>query len=311
MLSKKVTIVIVIFLLPVTLLATCQNARTAIDSNIYCSFTDDLGTNVVLSHKPEKVVSLIGSYAETWVLAGGEPVGVTDDAVTERNMVLPETVKMIGTVKEPNMEVILSLSPDFVLLSADIESHKKISVTLKDLKIPYAFFKVEHFNDYLNMLKICTDITGRSDLYRQNGIDVQTKINELMQNVNSNYKPTVLFIRAFSSGAKAKTEDNMTGKILYDLGCENIAAKHESLLDTLSMEEIIMEDPDFIFVVTMGDGETALNALKEGIQKNPAWSRLSAVKNNRYIVLPKDLFHYKPNAKWGEAYEYLAKILYQ
>ena len=76
------------------------------------------------------------------------------------------------------------------------------------------------------------------------------------------------------------------------------------------MEEIIQEDPDFIFVVTMGDSGKALKALKDGIEKNPAWSGLSAVKNNRYIVLPKELFHHKPNARWGESYEYIAKILY-
>jgi iron complex transport system substrate-binding protein len=76
------------------------------------------------------------------------------------------------------------------------------------------------------------------------------------------------------------------------------------------MEVIIQEDPDFIFVITMGDSEKALQNLKEGIETNPAWKDLSAVKNNRYIVLPKELFHYKPNARWGESYEYVAKILY-
>ena len=76
------------------------------------------------------------------------------------------------------------------------------------------------------------------------------------------------------------------------------------------MEVIIKEDPDYIFVVTMGDSDKALKNLRESIEKNPAWSELSAVKNQRYIVLPKELFHYKPNARWGESYEYMAKILY-
>jgi iron complex transport system substrate-binding protein len=60
----------------------------------------------------------------------------------------------------------------------------------------------------------------------------------------------------------------------------------------------------------MGDSEKALKALQDGIAKNPAWSNLTAVKNDRFVVLPKELFHYKPNARWGESYEYVAKILY-
>ena len=98
--------------------------------------------------------------------------------------------------------------------------------------------------------------------------------------------------------------------MLDNLATINIAAQHPSLLEDLSIEEIIEEDPDFILVTTMGDEQKALEGLKNGIEKNPAWSNLSAIKNDRYILLPKDLFHYKPNNRWGESYEYLAKIIY-
>ena len=37
---------------------------------------------------------------------------------------------------------------------------------------------------------------------------------------------------------------------------------------------------------------------------------LSAVQEGRVYVLPRELFHYKPNARWAEAYEYLLAILY-
>lgn len=276
----------------------------------YYTFTDDLSNTVTLKQKPERVVSLIGSYAETWVLAGGELVGVTDDVITQRQMDISEETKIIGTVKDPNLEELLSLSPDFVLLSPDIENHIKISETLENLNIAHAFFKVEYFEDYLNMLDICTDITGNKELYEENGLKVQRQIEDVLSKIDKSKEPTVLFIRAFSSGAKAKSDDNMACKILEDLGTCNIASKHQSLLEDLSIEEIIEEDPDYIFVTTMGDSDKAIEALKKGIQQNPAWNNLSAVKNDRYVILPKELFHYKPNARWGESYEYLAKILY-
>ena len=73
---------------------------------------------------------------------------------------------------------------------------------------------------------------------------------------------------------------------------------------------MISADPDYIFVTTMGDEQKALDYLDSLIAENPAWSELTAVKENHYVVLPKDLFHYKPNNRWGESYEYLAEILY-
>ena len=111
----------------------------------------------------------------------------------------------------------------------------------------------------------------------------------------------MLLIRAFSSGIKAKTDDELAGAILKDLGAHNIADDHPSMLEDLSMEEVIAADPDYIFVTTMGDEQKALDYLNGLIGENPAWSELSAVKEDRYVVLPKDLFHYKPNNRWGKA----------
>lgn len=312
--GKRMSIAILLILLLVQLLSGCTTQPAAKevteDSGGYYSFTDSLQNSVVLEDKPDKVVSLVGSYAETWLLAGGELAGVTSDVVSERKMDLPQDIEIVGTIKDPNLEEILDISPDFVLMSPDIENHVKISETLKKANIPHGFFKVEHFEDYLNMLDICTDITGNKELYNKNGLDIQKQIDEVLAKVDSENSSDILLIRAFSSGAKAKDDDNMACRILNDLGTTNIASKHKSLLEDLSIEEIIQEDPEYIFVVTMGDSQEAINALKEGIEKNPAWENLSAVKNGRYIVLPKELFHYKPNARWGESYEYLAKILY-
>ena len=258
------------------------------------------------------MVSLVGSYAETWTLAGGELIGVTDDVIKEDRLKITDEISIVGTVKDPNVEEILFLSPDFVLLSPDIENHLKIAETLEDANIAHAYFKVEYFEDYLNMLNICTDITGNKDLYEEHGLKIKEDIEYILSKIKTNSlnKPTVLFVRAFSSGAKAKKDDNLTCKMLEDLGTVNIVAKHPSLLEELSIEEIIQEDPDYIFVTTMGNTEKAIEALKSGIEKNPAWSNLTAVKNNRYIILAKELFHYKPNAKWGESYRYLAEIIY-
>ena len=86
--------------------------------------------------------------------------------------------------------------------------------------------------------------------------------------------------------------------------------KYNILTLHTSLEEVIAADPDYIFVTTMGDEQKALDYLNGLIQQNPAWSELSAVKEDRYVVLPKDLFHYKPNNRWGESYQYLGEILY-
>lgn len=273
-------------------------------------FTDAMGYEVSLKSW-DRVVSLYGSFAETWVQAGGSLVGSTNDAIKERKLELGADVKIVGTVKEPNFEELLALNPDFVILSADTAEHVALHDALNNASIPHAYYRVDTFTEYLSMLEQFCGMTGRSDLYEQNGLAVQRSIDKTLQTVKGQESPSVLLLRAFSTGAKAKGDDNLAGVILRDLGTDNLVTRHESLLEDLSMEEILSADPDYIFVVTMGsDDQKALDYLAQHFESNPAWAGLSAVKNKQYIVLPKELFHFKPNARWGESYAYLAKILY-
>ena len=313
---KKCSLLIVtLILIIVTFLSSCnkQIPENEQRENGQVRFVDALGYDVSVEKAEnggvKRVVSLMGSFAETWLQAGGTLVGVTSDAVSERNLELDEDIKTIGTVKAPNIEEILALTPDFVILSADLDQNLNIAEILKNAGIVTAFFKVEYFSDYLNMLKICTDITDREDLYELNGLTVEKRIQAVLQKVDIKSSPSVLFLRASSTGVKVKGDDNMTGVILKDLGATNITSIKPSLLENLSMEAIIKDDPDFVFITTMGETNEQSESI-QALYNNPAWNELKSVKNNNLYILPKELFHYKPNNRWGQSYEYLAKILY-
>ena len=276
-----------------------------------CTFTDSLGNTVELEQPPKRVAALLGSYAETWLLAGGEVVAVTQDAYDERGLELPEDTVNLGANQQPDLEALFAAEPDLVLLTPDLDGQMGLRDSLEAAGIPAAWFKVETFDDYLNMLKICTDLTGRADLYQKNGLDIQSEIDAAIASVPEGEAPTVLLLRAYSSGVRAKNSDNIAGAILKDLGAANIADSDSGLLEDLQMESILAADPEFIFVTTMGASqEAALESLDELLHSDPAWQTLTAVKEDRVEVLPKDLFHYKPNARWGESYQMLAELMY-
>ena len=276
-----------------------------------CTFTDSLGNTVELEQPPKRVAALLGSYAETWLLAGGEVVAVTQDAYDERGLELPEDTVNLGANQQPDLEALFAAEPDLVLLTPDLDGQMGLKDSLAAAGIPAAWFKVETFDDYLNMLKICTDLTGRSDLYQKNGLDIQSGIDAAIASVPEGEGPTVLLLRAYSSGVRAKNSDSIAGAMLKDLGAVNIADSNSGLLEDLQMESILAADPEVIFVTTMGASqEAALKSLDELLHSDPAWQTLTAVKEGRVEVLPKDLFHYKPNARWGESYQMLAELMY-
>lgn len=280
-------------------------------STAFYQFEDSLGNMVTLQEQPKRVAALMGSYAETWLLSGGELVAVTQDAYDERGLELGENTVNVGTNQQPDMEALFAAEPDFVILTADMEGQVNMKDSLAAAGIPAAWFKVESFRDYLWMLDICTDLTGRKDLYEENGASIQETIDETIAAVPEGEKPSVLLLRAYSTGVRAKNSDNIAGQVIADLGAINIADSDAGLLEDLQMESILAADPDFILVTTMGSSEeAALASLEELFNSDPAWQSLTAMKEDRVKVLPKNLFHYKPNAKWGESYTMLFDILY-
>lgn len=289
-----------------------QQTAKAAETQSGVTFTDAMGYPVTVQSW-NRVVSLYGSFAEAWTLAGGTLTATTEDAIKERGLDLGTDIAVIGTNQDPNTEEILAQNPDFVILNAEVSEQTALHEFLQEAGVPHAYFKTNTFDEYLAMLRTFCDMTGREDLYEQNGLAVQQQISDVLELVQ-NAKlpaPNVLLLRAYSSGCKAKGSDNMTGAMLKDLGAINIADADDSLLENLSMENIIADDPEDIFVVTMGASQQkALDWLAENLQANPAWSGLSAVQSGHYYLLDKALFHYKPNARWGESYRTLAALLY-
>ncbi len=296
------------------LFSGCAAERTPVSespsSAAAVSVTDSNGDTLEVPSDTQNVVCLYGSYADAWLSAGGALTGVTEDAVEERELEVGDA-QIVGTVKDPNAEEIISLNPDWVILSLDIAGQVELRDVLENAGLACSYFRVDTFEDYAFMMKQFCQVTGHTELIEEKVEQVSVQISDVVGKAETAGDfPNVLLMRAFSTGVKAKTDDELAGAILKDLGTHNIADDHPSMLEDLSLEEVIASDPDFIFVTTMGDEQKALNYLDSQIEGNPAWQELSAVKNGRYVILPKDLFHYKPNSRWGESYEYLAKILY-
>lgn len=290
------------------LLGGCGRTVAPPDTAWSYSFCDANG-HAVTVRSLDRVAVLYGSFAETWVLGGGRLCAATEDYVTERGG-NTDGVTIIGTVKAPNVETLLALSPTLVILSADIAAHATLADTLRQMQIPTACMRVDSFEDYYQFLRIVTDMTARANRFQVHGIDVKHEIEAVLDRTAAHTAPSVLLLRAYSTGVKVKADDNFVGTMLSELGGQHVSNSFPSLLEELSLETILQADPSCIFVTTMGDEQAALAALQSSLYDHPAWQSLSAVQNGQVFVLPKELFHYKPNARWGESYRYLESCLY-
>lgn len=292
------------------ILSGCAGERT--QTGTY-TFTDSTDQAVTLDEDPQNVAVLFSSLADIWVTAGGS-VDITVGETIERGFAGENTILVdAGAGKTIDLELLIASEPDLVIYSPDIAGQAECAETLRRAGIPAAGFRVDTFDEYLAVLKICTELTGQPERYETYGTQVALRVEEQIALAREETEqPSLLFVRAGSSAryTKAKTAENhFVCRMLQDLGTVNIADSAPVLLDGLSIEEIVLADPDVILFTTMGEEESGM-AYMQSLISDPVWQTLTAVREGRVYQLPKELFQYKPNARWDEAYAYLIRLVY-
>ena len=297
----------------VLLLAGCAAPAAGRAEESAFIVTDDTGAKISVPYAPQTVAVLTSSLADMWITAGGS-VDITVGETVERGFADDDVILVDnGAGKTIDLERLVAAQPDLVLYSSELSGQAACAPALLEAGIPAVGFSVETFDTYLELLRICTTILRTPEAYDTYGVQVKARVDELLTLANDQpVRPEILFVRVGSDAryTKAKTAENhFVCGMLQELGTYNIAEKAPVLLDGLSMEAVLLADPDAILFTTMGD-ESAGAAYMESLVSDPVWQTLTAVESGQIHQLPKDLFQYKPNARWDEAYAYLIQLLY-
>ena len=256
---------------------------------------------------------LNSSIADLFLLSGGS-VDITVQDSVDRGFV-PDDVLLADSASGMNInrEILISGAPDLVLGSADSASHVKLKRFLDERGVDMILIKQDSFEDFLSVFRTLTEITGRSDLFVKYGLGQKDDIEAIIEECRGKEdKPCVLFVRAgsaFSSVRAKRADDHFAAGIIEDLGAANAADVNDVLTESLSLEAMITSDIDKILIVPQGDEEESIRYMNS-LFSRPGWRDIKAVKEGEVHFLPKDLFHYKPNGRWAEAYAVMKEVLY-
>lgn len=276
------------------------------------NFVDGRGEEVAIKKNPKKTIILFSSYIDIWMKHGGDLIGIVEPS---EGYMVPGTegIATVGKQGSFSLEEIIALEPELVVLSANTKSQMELIPALESNNIEVLVLDYKFKEDYFKTAKVFAAINDSMGLYDQEAKLVKEETQAIIDRAPKENNPKVLIMFATKKSLSARTTDSTTGEIFNDLNAINIADSSNDMLGdkNFSIEKILEEDPDFIFVQTMGsDTEAIQERIEMDAESNPAWASLSAVKNDKYIVLPKDLYTYKANDRYAEAYEEVAKILY-
>lgn len=267
-------------------------------------------TEVTIPKLPKRVVISYGSLAQVWDLAGGSAVGVPDLAAKNA---LPEAMRnlpFVGSAIVPNLEKILTLQPDLVLLIAKLGRHRATADLLRQSGVNAVCVDYNNYSEFSELLDFFCRLNGKniSDVVvAQKLID---EVEEICKSVEGQKSPRCAIIFAVSTGFSLESSATNTGTMVEMLGGNNILKSSKTLRCSFSYEQLLLDNPDVILLITMGNAKGLQEKFRKEFMTQSAWQELGAAKNNRVHFLESELFLYMPSSRYPDAFRKLAKLLY-
>ena len=297
-------------LLASTLLAwsAAMNAQIIQEDETSLRYRQADGVEVQLRKKPRRTVIVYASLAKVWYAAGGEAVGVP---VVKSRTALPEAARDVPTIGRMNMaspEHILQLRPDLVLLSLHLPRHRELAALMRQAGIDALCCNYRNYADFARLLNLFGRLNGHADLAVNQ--KMLAGIDDLCTKAKTRPPPRVAIIFTANSGFALETPVANTGYMAAMLGARNITQEDTRTKVPFSFERFLLENPDVIVVVPMGDLEALQEKFRQELMLQPAWKTLSAARHGRVHFLPAEWFLFQPGPDYPLALRHLAGLLY-
>lgn len=270
------------------------------------SFEDGLGREITLPEPAQRVVSMAPSNTEILfaVGAGGQVVGV--DEFSDFPAEAIDLPKIGGGFGDYNLEEIVNLEPDLVL-AAEINTPEQVA-SLEDLGLTVYYLSNPNTLDemYENLLLVA-ELTGHSaatgdyvETLRERVVAVVSQI-ELAEMI-----PSVFYELDATDPSAPWTAGAGTfiDTLLIMAGGENVAADMEGQYLQLSIEELLVRDPQVILL-----GDAAYGVTVESLSDRTGWSNIAAVRDNNIYTFDDNLVS-RPGPRLVDGLEELARLLH-
>lgn len=238
---------------------------------------------------PDKIVTTSVPLTEMLHLLDIVPVGVP----TSTNPIPSDfdAITRIGSPMAPDLEVISSLQIELIVGASALQD--TLDKTLVGMNLQTAYLPTESYEDLKLSFKVLGTYFGKEEKMYDVLQNIVAKEQELEKLAQEKELPSVMLVIGTSDSFMVMNEKSYLGSLVERLGAENIAKsilKTESTYSAINLEEIVVADPDMIFVLASGDHGANEDKFKQEIAQNSAWTQLSAYKNGKIHMLDYSIF---------------------
>jgi len=294
------------------LFSGCQSTKQSVTNTqgVYLTVTDDNGRQVSLPKQPERIVALSASFLEPLQAVDAKLVGrpSSKTGVPESAQPLEE----VGPVYQINIEKVIALQPDLVIAYKGMND--KFVQTLESNNIPVIVVDMKTYEAVKDKVRLFAKITGAIAKGESLVKSMDDKIASVQAKLPSD-KKRVAILHSTAQNVTVQLDGSIAGSVAKMIGFDNVASGSKALekepdATPYSLETLVKENPDIIFVTSMGEMKTIKKSMLDNVENNPAWHTLPAVQNKQLYFLPQNLFLLNPGIHYPEAVEKMAQIVY-
>ena len=272
-------------------LGACQAPTSETVAKETVTVTDVIGEQEI-PYQPERVVVYDFGMLDT-MNALGLSENIIGAATNNVPGYLKDTVsemENVGTLKEPDMEKLITLAPDLIIISgrlADFSEQLQEIAPVLQLSVD----QTDYWGSVQHNIQVIADVFG---------VDAEPKVTELETEIADLKEKTTAFkeeeallllvndgaISAFSSGSRF-------GQIFDVFGFTPVNAEIETSThgQTIGYEGILEINPDILFVIDRSQAIQVDTAENLQLLDNAFITKTNAAQNERIIVLSPDLWY--------------------
>ena len=235
-------------------------------------------------------------------------IGVPHTTTYEVPLRYQEAIE-VGVAMNPDMEIISSLAPAYVISPKSLESDLRPQYENSDLNACFVdLSSLEGMYESINELGI---IFGREAQAAALEQTFKEYLSEYHQALTGMEIPRVLILMGLPGSYVVATNKSYVGDLVEHAGGENVYGEETEAFLNINPEDMLTQQPDIILLTSHAMPEQVEQMFVEEFARNDIWKYFEAVNNQKVYTLNHQHFGMSANLHYQEALDELKGILYE
>lgn len=224
---------------------------------------------------------------------------------------LPERyadVTQVGMPMSPDLEILKSLDPDYVLSPNTLESD--LQPKYESIGVSSLFLNLKSVDGMYASIEDLGEKFGREEQAGELVEEYETFMEEYDAQNARNEKPSVLILMGLPGSYIVATENSYVGNLVKMAGGVNVYQGEEDEFISANTEDMQTKDPDIILRAVHGLEEEAREMFAEEFETNDIWQHFRAVEEGKVYDLDGELFGMSADFDYPKALDELQTLFY-